>query len=135
MDPLLGYFVFQKMGDGCFASKYCHRHLLSPHPEIMKRLPEDNSDDKKGSLQNIQPIERNEFEGRFRTTWIEDLNASKSELATITITAKPNVPGIFLLCWEQDNDPLFYGEGMIHNEILIGSYWNDDLKQQFTQIP
>lgn len=126
MNPILGYFIFQNMGDGCFASKYCHRLLSSPHPETMKRLIDETTTTTNEPAQNI-------FLGRFRTTWIQDLNALNSEIATVVVNNKPGFPGIFELIWTDfNNDPIFFGEAMIHNEILVGSYWDDDINILFT---
>ncbi|MCK9403932.1 MAG: hypothetical protein M0Q26_11080 [Chitinophagaceae bacterium] len=131
MDPILGYFIFQNMGDGCIASKYCHRHLHSSHPETMKRLLA-TPDEREENLQNHQ-TERNEFIRRFRTTWIENLDAENSEISTVVITAKVSFPGIFRLQWNDfENEPVFFGEGMIHKGILIGSYWDEDINNQFS---
>jgi hypothetical protein len=126
MNPILGYFIFQNMGDDCLASKYCHRALPSPHPETMKRLLDEATGTTDEPAQNI-------FLGRFRTTWIQDLNSRNSEIATVIVRNKPGFPGIFQLLWNDfNNSPIFFGEAMIHNEILVGSYWDENINIQFS---
>lgn len=57
MDKVLGYFVFENVGDGCLVSKFANWNGHSPSTECAKI--------KKGS---VFPG----FEGEYYSTWIED---------------------------------------------------------------
>jgi hypothetical protein len=115
MNKVLGYFVFQQVGDGCLLAKYSNWTLRSPLTEAAKLTPMD------------QTVEA--FVGQYFSTWIDNPALGdpfqQTDRAVLKIQRKQGTTGIFTLLW--DNGQKFSGEGMLFNNLLVGSYWNPDL--------
>jgi hypothetical protein len=108
MPQIIGAFVFKNDGDGCLTAKWINNDELTPYPEACKSLDE---------ITSIVP-----FVGLYKSTWIEDSNQVRE--SDLTITYLPS--GVYDLFWRRDNTLIFSGRGMIYNDLLIGSYWDND---------
>lgn len=122
MNKVLGYFVFQNVGNGCLISKYSNWTLPSPLTECAKKL------------RKSEPT-KDDFEGEYNSTWIENPEhptpTERVRQATLTIKTKPNTEGIYVVEWS--DEATFHGEGMLFNDLLVGTYWNDALINGSTQ--
>jgi hypothetical protein len=67
--------------------------------------------------------------GQYFSTWIDNPALGdpfqQTDRAVLKIQRKQGTTGIFTLLW--DNGQKFSGEGMLFNNLLVGSYWNPDL--------
>lgn len=80
---------------------------------------------------DIKSIIDKPFIGKYNSTWSEDNNI---EIYTLNITEKANTEGrILSLKWIKKGilkvEPVFYGEGFIHNNVLIGNYWDEEIAE------
>lgn len=116
--PILGYFVYRDLGDGVIASKYSNlrkeRLFSESATKTVTHLAEPD----------------HAFLGSFDATWIDAVNPAVSGQATLRITRKPNSNSQFILHWTDpfNGQPIFLGEGMLHDGILIGAYWNPTIE-------
>ncbi len=108
MPQIIGAFVFKNEGDGCLTAKWINNDELTPYPEACKSLDETTS---------MVP-----FEGLYKSTWIEDRDKVRECDLTITRLAS----GVYDLFWRRGNKLIFSGRGMIYNDALIGSYWDNN---------
>ena len=61
-----------------------------------------------------------DFVGEYNSTWWEDRTASS---AVLKISVKPGTNGsIYSVIWERNSSPVFIGEAMLCDNILIGDY-------------
>lgn len=112
--PILGYFVYRDLGDGCIGSKYSNLRRERTFSESATKTLDDAAEPGHAYL------------GSFAATWIDAVNPVVSEQATLVITRKPNSNSQFVLQWSDPTDGLtvFHGEGMLCDGILVGAYWN-----------
>jgi hypothetical protein len=61
------------------------------------------------------------FMGNYSTTWQENGNPCHAELA---ISNCPRNPRLLVIKWSRNGKPVFEGEGMFCDDILIGDYQN-----------
>ena len=122
MDKVLGYFVFENVGDGCLVSKFANWNEHSPCTECARL--------KKG------PVSLG-FEGEYYSTWIEEGDAADAAEGpchvTLIIQAKKNATGIFTLEWSEG--ATFYGEGMMYGKLLVGAYWDGGIHGPTSKLP
>lgn len=109
---VLGYFVFENIGDGCLVAKYGNWNSRSPIPECAKRRKEPYSEG---------------FEGEYVSIWIEDVSEpwGDSDPVILNIRQKAGSTGVFTLEWS--GGATFHGEGMLPGKLLVGAYWDNDI--------
>jgi hypothetical protein len=118
MDPVLGYFIFVNLGDGCLGSKYgtiINTLLLSE------------------SATKIQSSDPNDFYlGLYASTWLNAIHPDSQESSFLTIERKAYSLVQYVLTWHLDRDShtrrIYYGEGMRCESGLIGAYWNETIE-------
>lgn len=112
--PVLGYFIFQPMGDGCLGSKFGHTRSVRIYTE--------------SATPSILNHGTDPFIGEYLVSWIDSVSQPESVLARLVIERKAgSLVGQYELIWSEVNDSsqiLYYGEGMVFNGVLSGSYWN-----------
>jgi hypothetical protein len=123
MNEVLGYFVFQNVGNGRLVSKYANWTIPSPLTECSKLTKKEPDHD--------------DFEGDYCSAWVENPNdPSPTEQvgqATLVIRKKAKAEGIYTLDWTGEGT--FHGEGMLFNRLLVGAYWNHDLHGPTRPLP
>ena len=122
MDPVLGYFLFKILGDGCLGSKYGN----TIHPRLFAEC----------AVKTSQPDKVDDFIGEYITTWIENDGAGEivTAEAILEIFRRPHSTSQYRLIWrdrEPPNSILYYGEGMLSDNVLVGSYWNAGIRNGF----
>jgi len=114
MERILGYFIFVVLGDGVLAAKFAHTEgnwALSESVTLLDgAMPPDP------------------FIGRYASVWLDTTppDPITSTEGRLRIFAKPNSRvNQYLLEWrERDNGAVIYwGEGMVYNNVLSGAYW------------
>ncbi len=70
----------------------------------------------------------NNFIGVYNSTWFED----SAQHLTLRIEAKANTNNmIFILRWSNPaNVDVFFGEGFIIDNLLIGNYWDSEVQDR-----
>lgn len=118
--PILGYFMFTDLGDGCLGSKYSNT--------INNRIFGETA------MLVLPPVNAapNSFIGDYFTSWL-DLEAipDSGSQARLKIDLKPgSLGGQFTLRWDNPhtNTPYYYGEGFICNGLLVGAYWDEGIR-------
>ena len=122
MNPLIGYFVFFDLGNGCFGSKYGNL--------FTNRLFVESA------VQDPTPATRDIWVGDFVTVWLNDLTQSGHTRALLHI--RPRTADQYILEWREDSQAspvLYWGEGMVSNGQLVGSYWNPDMQAHLPARP
>ena len=108
MPNVIGSFVFRNEGDGCLTSKYINRGMTSPLTECSKvqgRVHEDG------------------FSGRYFSVWLDSPVTPNNSFLQITRNRES-----FDLTWSDSSSNRIYGgQGMIVDNLLVGSYWSYDL--------
>lgn len=66
----------------------------------------------------LASFNQGDFVGEYNSTWQEDDNTG--HFTNLSITKKHK--DIYTLQWQRDNQIIFWGEGFIANDILIGDY-------------
>jgi len=112
-NQIIGSFVFRNEGNGCLTSKFQHGNSKEcPFTEACK-------------LKNKEKINKiNSFYGIYRTVWLQDNNAIVN--SDLLIEEHPENPDLFKLTWhkpDKPNDIIFWGSGMIFENLLVGAYW------------
>lgn len=103
MSQIIGSFVFRNEGDGCLTGKYINNGLDTPVPECCKLKT---------------AIGMSPFEGVYISTWIE--GTTSTVCATLKIE---KFKEIYKLEWSKNNDLIFEGQAMLHENLLIGHYY------------
>lgn len=120
--PILGYFFFKDLGDGCLGSKYSNTINFRLFSECAVRA--------QGSIVN-RP---DNFIGQFVTSWLEsDANDPiVTNQANLFIEIKPGTQGgQYRLRWQErqeDQTILYHGEGMLCGLDLVGCYWDTNIQ-------
>jgi hypothetical protein len=104
MNKIVGSFVFTDLGDGCINGKYINTGIDSPLPECCKLINEKS---------------KIPFIGTYFSTWLE--SNSENNSSTLQINKKNDK---YSLKWLDKNKPIFEGEAMLFNGLLIGAYWD-----------
>ena len=118
MNPFLGYFVIVHLGDGCLGSKYgntFNTQLLTESATLVST-----------------PINGDLFIGEYVTTWIDTLRPVDFTQARLIISRKAESVSQYTLIWHEEGNPsniYYYGEGMLYESNLVGSYWNDNIQR------
>jgi hypothetical protein len=108
MAKVYGTFVFERIGDGCLTSKYCHRTSERPFSE---------------TCVSVEHHEHNNFEGQYRTVWLEESgNTMNSVDALLEIVPKPS--GMFNVRWDIISGGRYEGIAMLYGDLLVGHYWS-----------
>jgi len=117
MGLILGYFVFIDLGNGCLGSKFGHLGRPSLLTESAVRRPE--------------PISNDIWVGDYDSLWLDSSNPPTQTQGRLLI--RPRSASQYFLEWRDeqnlDHEPLFWGEGMISNGQLVGSYWNEVIQR------
>ena len=118
-EPVLGYFIFIQLGHGILASKFGNRIHNQLFSEGATRLSLPHPDDL--------------FVGVDATTWIDRLQPFNRSRAWLLIEHRQDpARGQYLLMWFSSadtdnrvrNNILFWGEGMLVDEQLVGADWD-----------
>ncbi len=107
MKNIIGSFVFNDEGYGCLSGKWSHKDDNEAYPECAKLIAPDGTE---------------LYCGIYRTVWIE--SAGKAVNGTLNIELNPG-DHTYKLSWSVETQITFSGQGMIHNGLLIGSYWEN----------
>ena len=105
MEKIIGRFYFKLSSNGNLLGEYSNNVSTDCDVEAARRLSE-----RQGT--NINP-----FVGKYNSTWTE---GASSHSATLTITKR--TAQIYSVEWSRNNEPVFTGEAMIMDGILIGNY-------------
>src|SRR5580700_6099405 len=112
MNPFLGYFIFINLGDGCLGSKY------------------GNTDNNvlltESATRTSAPDPQDIFIGHYVTAWLDSINPVDHTQARLVISRKNGSASQYSLLWHSESNVhqvLYYGEGMLNDGRLIGSYW------------
>ena len=101
-NKIIGNFYFRRTANGNILGEYTNKGIKEVFAEIA--IPKDKIDT---------------FVGKYTTSWFEgnteDPNTSELEIET-------KEDNKFRLTWKNANEELFYGEGFIVDNILIGFY-------------
>ena len=100
---IIGRFYFKRTANGNLIGEYSHDTSINNSTE---------------SVDLIKSIDG--FVGNYESSWIELSSSVKSTL-TIKHRAGTN-KRIFSLVWKIKNKPVFWGEGFLCDDILIGDY-------------
>ncbi len=104
-----GCFVLRNEGDGCLTGKYMHDNN-GPFTEACR-------------IDDIKKLnEQDPFCNTFKTTWLEVGN--KTQDLMLEINRQHDNPLLFELKWFSKKETSFWGKGMLHNGLLIGTYWD-----------
>ncbi|MBN2703013.1 MAG: hypothetical protein JXR23_02280 [Pontiellaceae bacterium] len=106
MGKITGRFYFKLSSNGNLLGEYSNDKSQDCDVEAAKRLSE------------CQGTNINSFVGKYYSTWTEGNSAHS---ATLSITKR--VDQIYSFEWSRNNEPVFTGEAMIVDGILIGNYW------------
>jgi hypothetical protein len=120
MNPVLGYFVFIDLGNGCLGSKYGNLGLVELLSEAATRI----------SAQGAGDV----WVGDFVSLWLDALNPPTHTRARLFI--RPKTTSQYLLEWRAERAPngvLYFGEGMISGGQLLGCYWNQPIQDLYPQ--
>ena len=103
-NKIAGRFFFKKTDNGNLIGEFSNNDPSS-------KISTESAD--------LQPeIHNSGFIGTFHSTWQE---AGKPFFAVLTISQKTNSK-LFTLEWNRNNEPIFKGEGMLVDGVLIGDY-------------
>jgi hypothetical protein len=122
MNPVLGYFVFLDLGNGCLGSKYGNLGVDLLLVEAAVRTS------------GIVPNDI--WAGDFVTIWLDDLTPNGHSRAVLHI--RPRTDSQYVLEWRMQNRAaqiLYRGEGMVSNGQLVGTYWNEDVQANLPARP
>ncbi|MBD0777762.1 hypothetical protein HPE56_08150 [Maribacter sp. ANRC-HE7] len=113
---ILGRFCFRQTNNG---------NLIGEFSNNTMRLNISESAD------IISPIQ-GPFLGIFNSTWFEEVATS----LRLVIQSKQNSNNrIFSLEWQDENhEPIYFGEGFIFDDILIGNYWDAEIQNQIGNL-
>ena len=104
MSNLIGRFYFKRTGNGNLLGEFSNCFLKG------------NSTESADLIRNVE-----DFEGEYNSSWQE---GGSSLFAKLFIEKKVNCKGIYTLRWERNGTIIFWGEGLICNDVLIGDYRN-----------
>jgi len=104
---IIGAFVFKDLGDGCLVGKWLNSDEPPVYPQAAK-LEKKNKDGKE------------KFCGIYVATWVEQINVTVN--AKLEITRKKN--STYRLKWYDADGPLFFGNAMVYENSLVGTYWD-----------
>ena len=103
MEELIGCFYFKQTNNGNLIGEFSN----NKNPGIYTE-----SSDLIGST--------GDYLGKYHSSWQED---GISQFADLAISQKPKTNNkIFILKWSRKGIPIFKGEGMLCDNILIGDY-------------
>jgi hypothetical protein len=106
-DILLGRFYFKLTSNGNLVGEFSNNIYNGIYTESA-----DSIDSTHGYL------------GKYKSTWQENRNP---DYAILKISHKPNTNRkIFVLKWIRKGKPIFKGEGMLCENILIGDYQEEN---------
>lgn len=108
---LIGRFYFKKTLNGNLIGEYSNNSSFENKTEGADIL--DNRNDK------------DSFSGKYKSTWFDKKAISLNLI--IDFKEKSNNT-IYKLIWEDNSEVIFYGEGFVVDDILIGDYRNFELK-------
>ena len=103
---LIGSFVFINQEYGILSSVYHNNIATEPYPETAKR--------KKDSEETTDL-----FEGMYSTIWLEVRDVD--DRTDLEITRQRN--GTYKLTWFDSKKTYYNGIGFLHDNKLVGSYW------------
>jgi len=109
----IGRFYFKKTANGNLIGEYsnCHPLTTRSYAEAATRTSSGS-----------------DWVGDYTTTWCEAPN-NRCVSAKLEIRTKPDCVGIFVLRWNSgsgpNGKPLFSGEAMLCDDMLIGDYTNE----------
>lgn len=111
MSSLTGRFYYRLTTNGNLVGEFSNNHSTRSQPETAERIG--------GTV--TAPFG---FEGKYQSTWFEP-DDDQAVLAQLKITQKPGTHQLFNLSWTvpSSTTPLFEGEAMIGEGLLIGNYW------------
>lgn len=120
MERILGYFLFLALGDGTLASKFGHTEtdrLLSETATLLGGASPPNL-----------------FIGDYASVWLDAVGPGpvNHTQGFLRIFSKPNsLVDQYWLEWRQieNGRVIYWGEGMVHNNVLIGAYWGSQVNQ------
>lgn len=112
--PLTGRFLLRLTNSGNLIGEFSNNTSNGPQTESADRIAPPSSDAGKAT-----------FVGEYRSTWREETTAM---FALLAISAKPHTDNIFKVLWSEDETrtPLFEGEAMLCEGMLIGNYWRSE---------
>jgi len=122
MNFILGYFVFIDLGNGCLGCKFGHLGI----PLLLTE----------SAVRASAQLPNDIWIGDYVSLWLDSLNPPTHTPGRLYI--RPKSASQYLIEWraEQDLDQvLFWGEGMLSNGQLVGSYWNDIIQQSLPNRP
>ncbi len=105
---LIGSFVFINQGYGVLSSVYHNNIDTEPFPETAKR--------KSSTVPVMDP-----FDGDFTTIWLE--TGHQEDITDLKIIRESN--GTYTLTWFNAKRTWYYGIGFIHDNKLVGAYWQN----------
>jgi hypothetical protein len=114
MTELKGRFYFRLTDNGNLIGEFSNNHSVHSQTESAERRPQND----------IVPESPFGFIGTYQSTWFEA--ATDEPMSTrLKIAYKDDFHQIFTLQWIRPNcdKPLFEGEAMIAEGLLIGNYW------------
>ena len=104
---VMGRFYFRKTTEGNLIGEYSHRDCIRSFAEAASRT-------EKGS----------DWLGDYKTCWVEP-PGFRFNKAHLTISLKEGSASLYTLLWlpwRGRGEPLFRGEAMISDDLLIGDY-------------
>ncbi len=107
---LIGSFVFVHQGYGILSIIYNNYVETDPYPETAKRISDS---DKNPGIVDL-------FDGLYKTVWLEKEGIDNTDLEIIR-----QENGSYKLEWRSATQKKLYytGIGFLHNNDLIGAYW------------
>jgi hypothetical protein len=103
MAKVLGRFYFKKTTAGNLIGEYSNSGMMSVDSEAANVVDPGQG-----------------FLGTYRSTWLEDSSCKSADL----IITQKHAPNIFTIEWFKNGKVVFWGEGMLVDDILIGDYRN-----------
>lgn len=64
--------------------------------------------------------------GTYISTWFH----GKPHSLTLVVEEKSGTSGILSIRWHKNEKTVFFGEGFITQNLLIGNYWDDEVEEQ-----
>jgi hypothetical protein len=110
-NTLLGRFFFQKTDNGNLIGEYSNN--------LGTGVSTESADWIKGC--EDKECANCKYHGTYHSSWLE---GREPQFAELKISQKPGDPKLFKLEWREDKNPnpIYVGEGMLCDGILIGDY-------------